>query len=191
MILFCDLIQKEGEISYIVDISLKLRILLIDKSGAKCLLKEIEDILNINIFVGIIYSTKEKVSKGLLPSSLLDGLRISQINSVVTWFDLNQRTCEIISIFDALNRKEELVIDNKEFSYKDLIETVSDKMGGAHIDKLVSDDKLIPHRNDFLIGGMSMSDRAIFDTCKAAIELINKIETFIEDGKETNFILKK
>lgn len=188
LISFYDLIIEKNEITYIRDISIKLRILLIDKSGRKCLLKEIENILKIDIFVAIRYSLKEKVTKGLLPYSFLNGLIFNQTNSVADWFSIDQRTSEIISIFEALNRKEELVIDNKEFSYKELIETVADKMGGAHIDKTIDDEKLIPHNKFLLIGGMTVSDRAIFDTCKTIIELINQIEVFINDSKETNFI---
>jgi len=188
LVSFSSSIIEKNEITYIRDISVKLRILLIDKSGRKCLLKEIENILKIDIFVAIKYSLKEKIAKGLLPSSFSDGLIFNQTNSVATWFNIDQRTSEIISIFEALNRKEELVIDNKEFSYKELIETVADKMGGAHVDKTIDDEKLIPHNNNLLIGGMTASDRAIFDTCKTTIELINQIDKFIKNSEETNFI---
>lgn len=191
LIAFSSLILQKGQISYIRNIAVELRILLIDKSKRKCLLKEIENILNINICVGVKYSIKEKIEKGILQESFLEGLRFNQTNSVVNWFNVDERTSEIISLLEALNRKEELFINGIYFSYKELIETVSDKMGGAHIDHTVSDEKLIPHSQNILIGGMTPSDKAILDTCQSSIELINKIETFIHDHKETEFIRKQ
>ena len=185
---FTILVEQQGKINHINTISTDLRILFIDKSGKKCLIKEIEEILNIKIFVAIKYSIQEKVTKGLLPASLAEGLRVNQTNSVATWFDINQKTCEVVPILDALNRQEELFINDVHYSYKTLIETVADKLGGAHIDRNISDEKLMPHTKEILIGGTTMSDRAILDTCRSAINLINKIKEFVQDGKESDFI---
>ena len=107
---------------------------------------------------------------------------------MATWFDINQKTCEVVPILDALNRQEELFINDVHYSYKTLIETVADKLGGAHIDRNISDEKLMPHTKEILIGGTTMSDRAILDTCRSAINLINKIKEFVQDGKESDFI---
>ncbi len=98
--------------SYTRDMSTKLRILLIDKSGRKCLLREIKEILGIEILVAIKYSMKEKIARGLLPASLADGLVLNQTSSVVNWFNIDERTCAIIPILDAIERKEELIILN-------------------------------------------------------------------------------
>ena len=186
---FIDNIDK-GKETYFKEISLKLRILYIFKSGTNSLLKTICDILNIDVYVWIHLSMAEKIEKGIMPKSLGEGLVFEQLNSVITWFENNRKNKELVLIFDALN-KNEILLNNIKYSYKKVIENMADKMGGAHIDKTVKDEDLILHSNDFLIGGNSVAQRAIYDTAKSSILLIEQIVNFKKSGIYTEFIVKR
>ncbi len=63
-------------------------------------------------------------------------------------------------------------------------------MGGAHVDRTVNDELLKPHNQAILWAGLTSADKAIFDTAKAAIKLIDLIEKYKSDQKETDFIRK-
>ena len=175
---------KNGKRSYYKDVSLKLRILFFTKSGTEPLLKTISDLYDFDIFVAVNYSIQEKVDKGMLPASLVEKLTFEQINSVVTWFE---RGNELVPIIDALDRPEVLLSGNR-YSYKRIIEVVADKMGGAHIDPEVKDEDLALHMNNLLIGGLPPAERAIFDTARASIFIIDSIEDFVTNGKNYQFI---
>lgn len=174
-----------GKTFYIRDISLKLRILYCKKSRTEPLVKKIQDLYGFIINVLVKYSIKTKVEKGVMSESLLNGLVVQQINSVNGWFESGN---ELVSIFDAINKKDEVLLEGKLYSYKEIFENIADKMGGAHIDESVADEKLAPHSKNLLIGGLSIADRAVYDTARATIILIRHINTFIVNNKETHFI---
>lgn len=181
-----DFLEKvnTGNLSYIKEISLKLRILYCFKSDTKSLIKEISDLYNFDLLVYVTYNTQELVDKGLLSNSLEKGLIMEQINSVVCWFE---RGNELVDIFTAIN-KEEVLINGQRHSYKRIFEVVADKMGGAHIDKKVNDEDLILHSNQILIGGLTIAQRAIYDTAKASIKLIDIILKYIKSNEANCFI---
>lgn len=183
-------LNEKQDMFYVAEIAIKLRILYIDKSGTEALLKTIEKLygFKINVLVGL--SIEEQIKKGFLPESLSDGLIMNQINSVISWFGNGHGHKDMIAIFDAINKRDEIKIEDKYYSYKDIIETVADKMGGAHIDKNISDDKLIPFFNDIFIGGLSPAFRAIYDTSRTSIILINMIEQYISSPFESRFLIK-
>jgi len=175
---------NDGKRSYYKDISVKLRILYCTKSGTEPLLKTISELYDFDIYVAVIYSIQEKVDKGMIPPSIADSLVFEQINSVVTWFE---RGSELVPIFEAFERPEILLSGNK-YSYKGIIEVVADKMGGAHIDPEVENKDLALHMDSLLIGGLPPAERALFDTARASIHLINLIEDFIENDNKSPFI---
>jgi hypothetical protein len=182
-------IDEKQNMSNVAEIAIKLRILYLDKGG-KALLKTVEELygFKINVLVGL--SIEEKIKRNLLPESLANGLLIEQINSVISWFGGGHGYKEKVSIFDAINKSDEIKINDNFYSYKDIIETVADKMGGAHIDKNISDQKLFPFSNDILIGGLSPAFRAIYDTANASIVLINMIEKYIDSPFDNDFLIK-
>ena len=182
---FMNLINK-GRLTYYKEIALKLRILYCSKSGKPPLFTTICDIFDFDIKVFIRYSAREKVDKGLWPASLADGLVFEQINSVVSWFE---RGDEFIPLLEAINRNE-VLINNEYHSYKHILEVVGDKMAG-HIDSKIDDRDLILHSSVFLIGGLPIAQRAIFDTAKSTVILINIIIDFLRNGKSYPFIIKR
>lgn len=175
---------NSGKTTYYKDLALKLRILYIYKSGTKSLIKTISELFNIKICVFIKLNMYEKIEKGLMPKSLGEGLIFEQINSVIGWFDSGD---ELVDIFDALN-KQEVLIDNKRYTYRELIEYAADKMGGAHLDKKHDKTHLDMHSDSLLIGGLPVAQRAIYDTAIASINLISYIEENIRDSKQSKFI---
>jgi hypothetical protein len=179
---------QSGKPTYFKDVSLKLRILYCDKSRKKSLLKIIQQFYKFKAFVIIKHSLAEKVRKGKLPESLLEGLVFEQLNSVVGWFEFGD---EFVPVFDAINKKDEILIQNKFYSYTEIFEAIADKMGGAHIDSTIPDEMLIPHSNNLLVGGFSVAHRATFDTAKASIMLIGLIDDYIKTKKETDFIKRE
>jgi hypothetical protein len=180
-----DFIQNisTGKITYFKDISVKLRILYCSKSGTKPLFEVIQDLFSFDIFVLISYSAQEQAERGLAPKSLAEGLVFQQINSVVMWFE---RGHELISVFDAINR-DEVFIGNERYSYKHIIEVAADKMG-AHIDPKIPVRDVALHSDNFLVGDLPLAQRALFDTARSSILLINIIENHIKKGKEFPFI---
>jgi len=180
---FIELINS-GKTTYFKDLALKLRLLYIFKSGTKSLIKTISELYNINIRVFIQLTLHEKIEKGLLPSSLGESLIFEQINSVVSWFESGN---EFVDVLDAIN-KNEVLIEGKRYSYKELIEYAADKMGGAHLDKKQDPKHLNMHSNDLLLGGLPIAQRAIYDTARASIELILLIEKYICNGQSSKFV---
>ena len=178
---FLELIKK-GKIHYIKDVALKLRILYLKKSGTKPLLLTISELYNFKISVYSGESLESMIKK--LPRS--ENVIFQQRNSVLSWF---KNDSKLTNIFDALD-KPDVKIGAKTHSYKRIIEVVADKMGGAHIDKNVDNEDLILHSKEVLIGGMTSAQRAIFDTARITIMLINMILELIENNKENLFIKK-
>lgn len=184
-------IEEKQDMFYVAEIAIKLRILYLDKSGTESLLKTIEKLYGFKINVLVRLSIEEQIKRGFLPETLADGLVMSQINSVIGWFGSDHGHKDMISIFEAINKKDEIKINDNYFSYKDIIETISDKMGGAHIDKNISNEKLIPFFNDILIGNLSPAFRVIYDTARISVILINMIEQFIYTPYDNEFLLKE
>lgn len=179
---FLGMVDK-GNLSYFKDISLKLRVLYCDKSGTQSLLKVISDLFGFDVVVFVSYMIKEKVEMGRLPPSLAEGLNFSQKNSVVKWLE---RGDEEISVFKALERKE-VLYGNEQHSYKDIIEVAADKMT-AHIDKTIKDKDVVLHDENLLIGGLPVAQRAIIDTARSTITLLDMILSFVEGGRQYRHI---
>ena len=167
----------QGKVSYFKDISLKLRVLYCDKSRTPALLKVITDLFKFDIFVHVSYTIAERVEKGQLPASFAEGLVFQQVNSAIMWLE---RGDEEMSIFDAIERKEVLYGDEL-YSYKDIIEVAADKIT-AHIDKKIKGKDIALHENNLLIGGLPVAPRAIIDTARTTITLIDTILSYIKDG---------
>lgn len=181
-----DNLNKKQNTFYIAEIAIKLRILFLDKSDTEALLKTIENLYGFKINVLVGSSLSEDIEKG---PSLVESLVFNQINSVVSWFGGGHGNKEKVSIFEGINKKE-IIINKNQFSYKDIIEIIADKMGGAHIDKSIPDEKLIPFFNDILVGGLSPAFRAIYDLANASIMLINMIENYIYSPFDSQFLIK-
>ncbi|MCF6455166.1 hypothetical protein L1076_26665 [Vibrio sp. MMG022] len=179
-------LMGQGKLTYYKDISLKLRLLFMYKSGTKSLIRTINELNDIEIKVYVSYSTKEQVEKGLLPASFLDGLAFEQVNSVIGWFESGNK---LVDIFDAINRKEVLV-DGQYLSYKEIIEYSADKLGGAHLDKKQDVTQLSLHSNSLLLGGLPPAQRAIYDTARASVHLIDLIFDSVNNGQYSKFVRK-
>lgn len=182
-------INEKQDTFYAAEIAIKLRILYLDMGG-KALLKAIEELygFKINVLVGL--SIKEKIKRNLFPESFTDGLLMNQVNSVISWFGGGHGYKDKVSIFYAINKNDEIKIKDNFYSYKNIIEIVANKMGGAHIDKNISDQKLFPFSNDILIGGLSPAIRAIYDTANTSVFLINMIEKYIDSPFDNDFLIK-
>lgn len=179
---FLGMVDK-GNLSYFKDISLKLRVLYCDKSGTQALLKVVSDIFSFDVVVFVSYTIKEKIEMGRLPPSLAEGLDFSQRNSVVKWLE---RGDEEISIFKALERKE-VLYGNEQHSYKEIIEVAADKMT-AHIDKTIKDKDIALHDENLLIGGLPVAQRAIIDTARSTITLLDMVLSFVESGRQSRHL---
>jgi hypothetical protein len=175
----------DDKVSYFNDISLKLRILYMRKSGTNPLLQTIQSLYNFDISVWILYSPAEAVEKGLMKDH---GFIKQYHNGPMFWFEKGK---EMNNIVDAFNRDKAIQIEDHFFSVKKIVEVVADKMGGAHIDEKVSDIDLLPHSNNFLIGNLNLAQRAIYDTAENTVKAISIIEEFIETNKENVFIIKR
>ena len=175
----------DGKFTYYKEIALKLRILLCRKSRRDPLLTEIERRLNMRVVVEVRYTIEERVDKGLLPATLLNGLAFEQVNSVVTWFE--KTGYEILPLLQALERKE-ILIAGERHSYREVIEVAADKLGGAHVDGEVKDRDLSLHGEDLLIGGLPVAQRALFDTARACIRLIDAIEDGVKNRTQHWFL---
>jgi len=178
---------SSGKRSYYKDISAKLRILYCRKSSSDPLLKTISDKFNFDILAAIRYTIQEKVERGVYPASLAEGLVFEQINSVVTWFEGGD---EIAGVLEAVDR-DEVLLNGNRYSYKQIIEVAADKMVGAHVDPGVKDEDLALHSENLLIGGLPAAERALYDTAKASILLINAIEDHLKNGTTYPFIRSK
>jgi hypothetical protein len=176
---FLEQIEK-GKVSYFKDIALKLRVLYFDKSGTPALLKVISDLFKFNIVVLISLTLKERVKKGQLPASLADGLVFEQVNSAIMWLE---RGDEEMNVFDAIKRKE-VLYGGEYHSYKEIIEVVADKMT-AHIDKTIKDKDVALHKENLLIGGLPVAQRAIIDTARTTITLLDTILSNVRNGKQS------
>lgn len=175
-----------GNFSYIKEIALKLRILYCNKSGTGPLLKTIMELYGFSINVVIHFSVEELVQKGMLSESLAQGLQ-KNINSPITWFE---RGHELLPIFEAVDRKKDVFLDGNYYNYKDIFENITDKMGGAHLDKSIPNEKLIPHSKDILLGGLSVAERTVYDMARISVELINIINGYLKNGEQSDFIKK-
>lgn len=174
----------EGKTSYYKEIAIKLRILLCQKSRTEPLLSAVERQLGMQVVVAVRYSVQERIDKGLLPASSGEGLVFEQINSVATWFEQGH---EIVPILAALERKE-ILIEGERHSYREVIEVAADKMGGAHVDRKVKDHDLVLHSESLLIGGLPVAQRALFDTARACITLVDAIEDATANRKQFPFL---
>tara|TARA_R100000501_G_C2565655_1_gene74533 strand:+ start:241 stop:534 length:294 start_codon:yes stop_codon:yes gene_type:complete len=94
----------------------------------------------------------------------------------------------MLNIVEAFNKEDQIQVGKYSFSFKKIIETVADQMGGAHIDKKVKDSDLILHSNDFLFGNLNVAERVIYDTSRKCIQAIEEIERYIESNNESTFI---
>ena len=176
---FLELVGK-GKVSYFKDIALKLRVLYFDKSGTPALLKVISDLFKFDIVVLISLTVKERVKKGQLPASLADGLAFEQVNSAIMWLE---RGDEEMNVFDAIEKKE-VLYGGKHHSYKEIIIVVADRMT-AHIDKTIVDKDIALHKENLLIGGLPVAQRAIIDTARTTITLLDTILSNVRYGKQS------
>lgn len=137
--------------------------------------------------MAITYSIQEQVRRGLLPSSLADGLVFEQNNVVTTWFESGH---ELVRIFDALDR-EDILSGNQRFTYRHLIEVAADKLGGAHVDAKVAEADLALHSDQLLINGLPVAQRALHDTAATTIAMIDALERHVTKGARNDFFRDK
>lgn len=174
---------NQGRIEYYKELALKLRVLYIDKSRRKSLLRVISDRFAIDLYVWTRRALHDSVKNNQNTQEILKNVLFIQTNSVATWFI---KGAEFISPFDALER-EDLFLRGKYYSYRSVIEVVADKQA-AHIDEDFPDDHFLMQKDNIVLLDLPISLRAIYDTAIATIELINKIEKFLCSGVENPHI---
>ena len=187
---FIELINKD-KFSYFKEIAVKLRMLYsdvnrIEKSSDntyKSLLKIISEFLNIEIKVYTkSYSLIQKFKDNNIP------LPIFLVNSAAaTWFD---RGDELTDINIAIT-KELIYYNGEEYSFTELFRIVSDKLGGCHIDRYVSDNIIKLYTEQFYVAGNQILVKSILDMAAASIKLIEIVEDFTKNSKESEFITVK
>ena len=186
---FIELIDQ-GKLGYFKDISLKLRILYLKKSGTAPLLDTIEDLFDFEMTVWNSYSISEAIENGELPSTFPKP-SMEMHNGPLMWFGDMGKKKDKIKLIDAFKREKMTLINGHYFSVKRIVEVVADKMGGAHIDKKVDDIDLLPHSIQILLGNLNLANRIVYDVTRQTIKAIDLILEFIEKGYETEFIKKK
>ena len=175
---------EQGDLSWVEELSVKLRIIYLDKSGRKSLLKIISDRYSFEVRVYVRRSLRDRM-KGILSEETLSSMSRTQLNSAIKWFVGGEA---LVSIYTAIENKDEVIIGGNTFSYKDLIEIRAEKMGGAHVDETVAEHMLLPQDQTFTIGGLSHEIRALHDLASRTVELINMVDKFVKDRKSTTFV---
>lgn len=174
-----------GKLEYLKEIALKHRILYMNKSGTEGLFKKIQKIHRFEFRVWVSATLVEAIDNGELSESLRPVMMFH--NGVYSWLDKGKQQ---INIIEAFEKNAQIIINEHSFSFKKIIETVADKMGGAHIDEKVSDKDLILHSNNFLIGNLNIASRVIYDTTCVTIDIINIIINYIEKDEKSEFIIE-
>ncbi len=182
---------KQGESTYIKEVAVKLRMLYSDvnrisqspNNAQKSLIEIIAELFNIKIEVytksfSIIQRMKEK---GIpLPT-----IRVE--SAAATWFERGDTLTDI----KAALSKELIYYYGREYSFTELFRIVADKLGGCHIDKFVDDNVIKLYSEQLYISGSQVLIKSMLDMAIALVKLIEMIEEFINNGKESRFVKKK
>lgn len=176
-------LMKIGKLTYIRDISIKLRILYCKRSGTDALIDKIQELYGIEVKVKVVKPIKQTLRENGFDEDFIKTMVISVSNTGFTWFTVG----ELVNIHDALDALN-YDIDGNEYSARHIFAVVADKMGGAHVDDRVPDKHLVPHSNDLLLFGGTVAQNSILDIAKGSVELIDMVKKYIEDGKENEFI---
>jgi len=172
---------KQGNDSYFKEMALKLRLLYIDKSRTKSLLRKVSGAHKLSILVWVIDTPEEQVAKGEMSPEMAASIILSLTNSVLTWFDSGSFQ---VDPFTALDRID-ILLDDEQYSYREIIEVVADKKV-AHIDSTYPDRIL--KLDEMVAMNLSGVHRVIFDTSETSIILINAICDCINNNAEYEFI---
>ena len=177
---------EEGRKEYLEDISQKLRILFIRKSGTDPLITTVMNLLCAEFVVSVIESFEEGLKrKGL--EHHLSQVSVGIQNEINYWFEPNLRKIEII---EAFNRSNIVILGNHNYSAKEIVEIMADKMGGAHIDAELMENHLLPHTESVKFGNNTLASHFILSASSQAIRAINIIEGFVKNNDASEFIIK-
>ena len=175
---FLVLIQN-GKINYFKELSAKLRIFYCDKSGKSSFLK----ILQKNFLFEAFVLTSDLMDE----FNKMSNLQFSLNNNAISWFDFGNK---FIPVLESINQNN-IFYSGNYHSYKIIIEVMSEKMGGVHIDSKIKDEDLVLHCPSFLIGNLPTAKRALYDLAKGTLKLMEYIIDYIKLDKESDFIRKK
>lgn len=184
---------KMGELTYLKEISTKLRILYCDSKDTRPLIKIISDEYNFDILVNC------PKNESSIPKSLkqfleslgyeTDNNMIKELIGDVIWFKFDREE-DLKDIFEAIE-KELWLFDriDKGYSYRNVIKAMADSMGGCHIDEKVKEENLFLFNSDiYLINELPAAKIAMMDIVRNSIQLIDFITEYINSGKENPFI---
>jgi hypothetical protein len=175
---------NEGKHEYIEDISLKLRILYVPKSGTDPLFESVFRLLNIKFLVWVRETRADELNrKGL--NHLLTQEAFSFVNEVDYWLDGGT---EQIDLLCALCHQKVIKINNDEADLKRLISLFADKLGGAHFDRNIPSDVLNIFSNSIKFGEDSLAIYMILLTAKKTIQIIDMILEFSNSKKYNRLI---
>lgn len=183
-----------GNLSYVIEIAAKLRILYMKKSGNEPLFCILMNKFNFTFQVCLSLTIEELMQKGIalgkFSEASRDSMTFSFNNHPVNWFDgvIAHRKVDII---EAFNKENQINIGSNSFSLRKIVEVIADKMGGAHIDSNVADKDLIVHSDNRKLGGLNIANRVIYDLARMTIQAIEMVEEFIHNKKENAFICHK
>ena len=175
---------NQGNHDLIVDLALKLRILFMNKSGTKALFSKIEQNLNIEIKVWVRETFEEELKrKGL--EHLIDKHTFGYFNEIDFW--LEEGTYKI-SLIEAFNRPKSIKIGEHNYSAKEIVEIVADKLGGAHIDPKLDARSLTPQTRSISFGSLNTSEHIIIQTTFQTIKIIEILLDYINTKLPSEFI---
>jgi hypothetical protein len=185
-----DYLQKidEGNASYYKDLALKLRVLLLRKSRTPPLLEIVFDLFQCDVLVAVMWSIREQIEKLGDPkgvrAGMLSALQYEQLNSARTWLEMGH---EKVHILEAVSR-DEIYLNNRHVSLKELIEVVADKMT-AHIDPEIDNHHLYLHDESiasFL--GSPPAQLAICEASRTTITILRGLVNYARTGEVEIFI---
>lgn len=173
-----------GNSSYLEDLSLKLRILYIKKSGTDPLFKTVFKLLKMDFQVWVSESLDEEMTrKGKTITSKDFSFFIN--NEIQMWF---QHGYKKVNLIEALERINVLKINDEFYSSKQIIEIMSDRLGGAHFDSKLKDRDILPFIKSISIGENNLATHFIISATEQTITAITMIEEFIITGEENEYI---
>ena len=152
-----------------------------NKSGKKPFLEKVMFRNSINIFVH-------------KPEPMSDFIKLKaslcySANAELWFSDLPKKN--MAPILEVFNSTEiSIKFGDNLFSFKDIIEDLGDKFGGAHIDEKIDRKKLLVFSNSIIIRGFNINSSVTLCTGKSLLIAIEKIIKFIETGVVDDFLVK-
>jgi len=173
-----------GDKSRIADSMLQLRKLYLDKGG-KSVLKLTQDRFNFTFTVFDFPTLFEEFEND---PDFLKETKNSLLHYIhgnhISWLDNGERTKPLLEV---LNKKI-FITTGTEFSAKDIIEIIADKMGGAHFDENIPDEKLKLFTTIAMFGEVNQTIQLIESMINTSILILDILLNYLLFGVKTVYI---